>query len=112
MARAARRDPTPRELDERLTKLERRIAEIAPTTTASQSDELRAEMRKGFADAHELIDRKIREAQSSNDVMFKMLFRQREDDRVLADQRQAAADQRHAEIMAQFEKLLRQPPEN
>jgi hypothetical protein len=96
MARAARKEPTVRELDERLTKLESRLEE-------SESN-----VKAGF----ERLESKIDAAQNSNDVMFKVLFRQREDDRVLADQRQAIADQRHAEIMAQFEKLLARPSEN
>ena len=72
------------------------------------------------------IEQAIREHQSSNDVMFKVVLRQLEDIRlvgdqrqaiadqrqVIADQRQVIADQRHAEIMGQFEKILTQPREN
>jgi hypothetical protein len=63
MARAAHRDPTPRELDERLTRVERQVAEIATTITNAQEAsvreaqqsrdafiEHRAEVRKGFAE--------------------------------------------------------------
>ena len=117
MARAARRDPSPHELDARLTKVERQVTEH------------RDEVRRGFeavakrfdaVDARfaqvdkrfDAVDTAIREAKDSNDMIFKVLLRQREDDRALADQRQALADQRHAEIMAQFEKLLAKPSEN
>lgn len=58
------------------------------------------------------LERAIGELRSDNDAVFKILLRQREDDRALADQRQVIADKRHAEIMAQFEKLATRPPEN
>jgi predicted kinase len=51
------------------------------------------------------VRQEIRELRSDHDAMFKILLRQREDDRALADQR-------HAQIMGQFEKLFSQPPEN
>jgi hypothetical protein len=52
----------------------------------------------GIPHLEQVLRQEIREARSDADVMFKVLLRQREDDRVLADKR-------HAEIMAQFEKL-------
>jgi predicted kinase len=51
------------------------------------------------------VRQEIRELRSDNDAMFKILLRQREDDRALADQRRA-------QIMGRFEKLFSQPPEN
>ena len=59
----------------------------------------------GLPHLEQVLRQEIREARSDADVMFKVLLRQREDDRVLADQR-------HAEIMAQFEKLTARPPDN
>jgi hypothetical protein len=44
--------------------------------------------------------------------MFKVVFRQLEADRLMADQRQAISDRRHAEIMGQLEKILTQSREN
>ena len=79
MARAARKEPTVKELAERLDTLEgRRIERLEQT------------VREGFAEHGALIN---------------LLLKQRADDRALADQR-------HAEIMAQFEKLQAKPTEN
>ena len=59
----------------------------------------------GLPHLEQALRQEIREARSDADVMFKVLLRQREDDRVLADRR-------HAEIMAQFEKLTTGPQNN
>jgi hypothetical protein len=59
----------------------------------------------GVPHLEQVLRQEIREARSDADVMFKVLLRQREDDRVLADRR-------HAEIMAQFEKLTTRPQNN
>lgn len=59
----------------------------------------------GLPHLEQVLRQEIREARSDADVMFKVLLRQREDDRVLADRR-------HAEIMAQFEKLTTRPQNN
>jgi hypothetical protein len=75
---------------------------------APDSEAFRDEVRKEFATTREFIDRN----QQSNDAMFKVVFRQLEADRLMADQRQAISDRRHAEIMGQLEKILTQPREN
>jgi hypothetical protein len=98
MVRAARRDPTPRELDERLTRVERQVAELATAMTGANEAavrefksfrdafiEHRAEVRKAFAETATKAD--------------------------LAGLR-AEVRQNHAEVMAQFEKLLAKPSEN
>ena len=87
MARAARKEPTVRELDERLAKVESRLDAI--------------EGSGGLAG----IRQDIREAQSSNDALFKVVLRQLEDMRTVVDRRFDA-------VMAQFEKLATKPPEN
>jgi len=68
-------------------------------------DRLDALEGSGIPHLEQLLRQEIREARSDADVMFKVLLRQREDDRVLADKR-------HAEIMAQFEKLTTGPSDN
>jgi hypothetical protein len=100
MARAARKDPTVRELDERLNKVEGGFERLE-----RKIDVAIERFDRKIDAAVERLDRNIDEAQHSNDLMFKVLLRQREDDRVLADRR-------HAEIMAQFEKLQAKSTEN
>ena len=68
-------------------------------------DRLDALEGSGIPHLEQVLGQEIREVRSDADVMFKVLLRQREDDRVLADKR-------HAEIMAQFEKLTTGPPDN
>jgi hypothetical protein len=100
MAQTARQEPTDREFDERLTRLERQVAAIATTVTraneAAVSEtqafrkafaEHRDEARKALSATHELIVRLNAELQAEV-----------RGDRLLANQR-------HSEIMAQFEKL-------
>jgi hypothetical protein len=107
MARIARREPSNQELDERLTRLEHHVAEIATTVTQANKAavneihafrtavvEHRDEARKAFSSTHELIIRLHAELQAEV-----------RNDRLLANQR-------HAEIMAQFEKLTIRPAEN
>jgi hypothetical protein len=78
-----------KEIENRLDALERPKLE-------TRLDKLEQTVAEGFADQKAMMD---------------VLLRQRADDRTLADQRQAIADKRHAEVMAQFEKLLAKPPE-
>jgi O-acetylhomoserine/O-acetylserine sulfhydrylase-like pyridoxal-dependent enzyme len=87
MARAARKEPTVRELDERLAKVESRLAAIEGS---------------GGLDG---VRQAITEAQSSNDALFKVVLRQIEDMRTVVDRRFDA-------VMAQFEKLQAKPTEN
>lgn len=47
----------------------------------------------------------IREAQSNNDALFKVVLRRLE-------HMQTQMDSQHAAVMAQFEKLATKPPEN
>jgi hypothetical protein len=90
MARAARKEPTVRELDERLAKVEGRLDDLERPKLEQRLDKLEQTVREGFAEHGALIN---------------LLLKQRADDRVLADQR-------HAEVMAQFEKLQAKPSEN
>jgi hypothetical protein len=87
MARAARKEPTVRELDERLTKVEGRLDALVGSGGL------------------EGVRQEIREAQSSNDALFKVVLRQLEDMRTVVDRRFDA-------VMAQFEKLQAKPTEN
>jgi hypothetical protein len=90
MARAARKEPTVRELDERLTKVEGRLDAIEGQPLGPRLDRLEQTVRENYAEHNALIN---------------LLLKQRSDDRALADQR-------HNEIMAQFEKLQAKPPEH
>jgi len=103
MARAARRPPTVQELDERLTRLEQESGQNVATRDLVL--DMKAELLRAIQDTKANLLQSITEAQSSNDVMFKVLLRQREDDRVLADQRQAA-------LVAMLEKIVVRPQEN
>jgi hypothetical protein len=122
MARQARKEPTIRELDDRLTKVERRVdidtsglhpdvrQEFVATREVVERVDRKldavAERLNSKIDAtSERLGRRIDEERHSNDAMFQVLFRQLEADRLLADQR-------HAAIMSQFEKLLTRPSEN
>lgn len=58
------------------------------------------------------IEQTVKEGFAEHGALINLLLKQRADDRALADQRRTIADQRHAEIMAQFEKLLAKRPEN
>ena len=96
MARAARKEPTVRELDERLTKAEGRLDALERPQIETRLDRLEQVVREGFAE---------------QTAMMNVLLKQRADDRALADQRQTIADQRHAEVMAQLEKIHAKPSE-
>jgi hypothetical protein len=58
----------------------------------------------------------IEQNQHCNDTMLKVVFRQLEADRLMADQQHTTLlnviNQNQAVAMAQFEKLLVRPPEN
>jgi hypothetical protein len=101
MARAARKEPTVRELDERLTKVEGRLDALEEPALETGLEKLKQTVREGFAEHTALIN---------------LLLKQRADDRALADQRHdalsARMDNQHAAVMAQFEKLLAKPSEN
>jgi len=62
MALTTRREPTIRELDERLSRVEDRIADVA-----SEIEAFRDETRSEFVITRELLERKFEEAQNSND---------------------------------------------
>jgi len=53
----------------------------------------------------ERLERAVPEGFAEHGASIDLLLKQRGDDRALADQR-------HAEVMAQFEKLLTRPPQN
>jgi hypothetical protein len=101
MVRAARKEPTVRELDERLAKVESRLDALEEPKLETRLERLEQTVREGFAEHSALIN---------------LLLKQRADDRALADQRHealvASMDNQHAAVMAQFEKLLAKPSEN
>jgi predicted glycosyltransferase len=132
MARPARREPTNRELDERVTKLEHQVAEIATTVTRTNEVAVReiAEFKRAFVEHREEVRRALAET-ATRDLVIREVsglraelrgelqnLRTELDDktrhlragldelRVVGDGRQVLADQRHAEIMGQFEKLF------
>jgi chromosome segregation ATPase len=138
MARPARREPTNRELDERVTKLEHQVAEIATTLTRTNEVAVReiAEFRRAFVEHREEVRRALAETATRELVIREVSGLRAElrgelqnlrtelggktrdlqagldELRVVGDGRQALADQRHAEIMGQFEKLFSGPRQN
>ena len=91
-----------------IAALKRAVKQLEDRLDALERDKLEQVVREGFAE---------------NGALINLLLKQRTDDRTLADQRydaligridknQAIADQRHTQIMAQFEKLLARPSEN
>jgi chromosome segregation ATPase len=63
MARPARREPTNRELDERVTRLEHQVAEIATTVTQTNEVAVReiAEFKRAFVEHREEVRRALAE---------------------------------------------------
>jgi predicted nucleic acid-binding Zn-ribbon protein len=92
----ARRDPSIQELEQRVTRLEQQVGEIATTVTSSNEAAVRE--TRSFRDA--FIEQRIEVRQAFEAVAQRF------------DRLERLADQRHAEIMAQFEKLATKPPEN
>jgi hypothetical protein len=93
-----------KELDERVAKIE--------AAGSSETEAWRADVTRELAVIRDMIEQN----QHSNDTMLKVVFRQLEADRLMADQRHTTLlnviIQNQAVVMAQFEKLLAQPPEN
>ena len=63
MARPARREPTNRELDERVTRLEHQVAEIATSVTRTNEVAVReiAEFKRAFVEHREEVRRALAE---------------------------------------------------
>jgi hypothetical protein len=104
MARAARKEPTVRELDERLAKVETRLDALEGPRLGKieqRLDHLEQVVKEGFA-----------EQKAVTDLLLKRSF---EAERI-TDQRHdaliARMDSQHAAVMAQFEKLQAKPTEN
>jgi chromosome segregation ATPase len=127
MARPARREPTNRELDERVSRLEQQVAEIAATVTQTNEVAAReiAEFKRAFVEHREEVRRTLAETATRELVIrevsglraelrgeLQSLRTELDQLRIVGDGRQVLADQRHAEIMGQFEKLLSGPSEN
>jgi hypothetical protein len=129
MARAARREPTVRELDERLTRLEHQVADIATTvadTNRVAVQEVQAfhsafiehgeETRKAFAETHAIIHRLGGAVEAGFKTTFNQIAELRTE--LKADIADVRTELRgdiaglRIEIIAQFEKLARKPPEN
>jgi hypothetical protein len=143
MARPARPEPTNRELDERVTRLEHQVAEIATTVTRTNEVAVReiAEFKRAFVEHREEVRRALAETATRELVIREVSGLRAElrgelqglrtelhgelqslrtelggkardlqvgldELRVVGDGRQVLADQRHAEIMGQFEKLF------
>lgn len=165
MARPARREPTNRELDERVTRLEHQVAEIATTVTQTNEVAVReiAEFKRAFVEHREEVRRALAET-ATRELLIREVSGLRaelrgelqslrtefggelqnlrtelggelqslrtelgdelqslraelggktrgllvglDELRVVGDGRQMLADQRHTEIMGQFEKLF------
>jgi hypothetical protein len=127
MARPARREPTNRELDERVTRLEQQVAEIATTVTRTNEVAVReiAEFKRAIVEHREEVRRTLAETATRELVIrevsglraelrgeLQSLRTGLDQLRIVGDARQVLADQRHAEIMGQFEKLFSGPSEN
>jgi chromosome segregation ATPase len=127
MARPARREPTNRELDERVTRLEQQVAEIATTVTQTNEVAVReiAEFKRAFVEHREEVRRTLAETATRELVIrevsglraelrgeLQSLRTELDQLRIVGDGRQVLADQRHAELMGQFEKLFSGPSEN
>ena len=135
MARPARREPTNRELDERVTRLEHQVAEIATTVTRTNEVAVReiAEFKRAFVEHREEVRRALAETATRELVIREVSGLRTElrgelqslrtelgrdlqvglnELRIVGDGRQVLADQRHTEIMGQFEKLFSGPREN
>jgi uncharacterized coiled-coil protein SlyX len=127
MARPARREPTNRELDERVTRLEQQVAEIATTVTRTNEVAVReiAEFKRAIVEHREEVRRTLAETATRELVIrevsglraelrgeLQSLRAGLDQLRIVGDARQVLADQRHAEIMGQFEKLFSGPSEN
>jgi hypothetical protein len=93
-----------KELDERVAKIE--------AAGSSETEAWRADVTRELAVIRDMIEQN----QHSNDTMLKVVFGQLEADRLMADQRHTSLlnviNQNQAVVMAQFEKLLAQPPQN
>ena len=134
-ARPARREPTNRELDERVTRLEHQVAEIATTMTRTNEAAVReiAEFKRTFVEHREEVRRALAETATRELVIREVSGLRTElrgelqslrtelgrdlqvglnELRIVGDGRQVLADQRHTEIMGQFEKLFSGPREN
>jgi hypothetical protein len=138
MARPARREPTNRELDERVTRLEHQVAEIATTVTRTNEVAVReiAEFKRAFVEHREEVRRGLAETATRELVIREVSGLRPElrgelqslrtelggkardlqvgldELRIVGEGRQVLADQRHAEIMGQFEKLFSRPRDN
>jgi uncharacterized coiled-coil protein SlyX len=141
MARPARREPTNRELDERVTRLEHQVAEIATTVTRTNDVAVReiAEFKRALIEHREEVRRALAETATRELVIREVSGLRGElqglrgelqglrselggkvrdlqvgvdELRVVGDERQVLADRRHAEIMGQFEKLFSGPRAN
>jgi hypothetical protein len=77
-------------LKRQMRQIEERLEAIERPKLEQRLDKLEQTVKEGFSDQKAVMD---------------VLLKQRADDRVLADQR-------HAEVMAQFEKLQAKPTEN
>ena len=146
MARPARREPTNRELDERVTRLEHQVAEIATTVTQTNEVAVReiAKFKRAFVEHREEVRRALAET-ATRELLIREVSGLRaelrgelqslrtglggelqsvrselggktrdlqaglDELRVVGDRRQMLADQRHAEIMGQFERLFSGP---
>jgi hypothetical protein len=134
MARPARREPTNRQLDERVTRLEHQVAEIATTVTRTNDVAVReiAEFKRALIEHREEVRRALAETATRELVIREVSGLRGElqglrselggkvrdlqvgvdELRVVGDERQVLADRRHAEIMGQFEKLFSGPRAN
>jgi hypothetical protein len=113
MARATRRTSTLKELDERLTRLERQVAEITKTVTErNRSTTLEiGEFRRAFIEAREEARRAFAETASRELVM-------RLHTEILGEIGTFHAEllgeigRAHAEVMAQLSRFTSRPSEN